>query len=181
MKWSTISRRTVLDRGKYLKVEDHVVRLPDGRVIDPWPWVVTPDYVNVVAVTEGGRILCFRQPKYGIDGTSLAPIGGYIEPGEAPMDAAKRELLEETGFDATDWQSFGEFRVDSNRGAGIAYFFLARGAKQVRDARSDDLEEQQLLFLRVPEVEAALQEGEFKVLAWAAAIALALRILQHKS
>jgi ADP-ribose pyrophosphatase len=74
--WKTLSRRTILDRGKFLKVESHTVELPDGQIIPDWPWIITPDYVNVVALTEADEFLCFRQTKYAVDGTSLALVGG---------------------------------------------------------------------------------------------------------
>ena len=170
----TLSRSTVLDCGKFLRIEKHVVELSDGRVIDDWPWVITPDYANVVAVTESGEFLCFRQPKYAIDGPSLAPVGGYVEPGEDPIAAARRELLEETGHEAPDWQDLGRYPVDANRGAGVAHFFLAQGARRVADVASDDLEEQELLHLSRSEMEAALRDRAFKALPWAAVVALAL-------
>jgi len=178
--WKTLSRRVVLDQGKFLTVESHTVELPDGRVIPDWPWVITPDYVNVIAVTEDGEFLCFRQTKYGVDGTSFAAVGGYIEPGEEPLTAARRELLEETGHQASAWIDLGHYRVDGNRGAGTAYLFLARGARRVADADADDLEEQDLLHLSRSELETALAAGEFKLLPWATAVALALLHLERE-
>jgi ADP-ribose pyrophosphatase len=178
--WKTLSRRTVLNHSKYLMVEDHTVELPDGRVISEWPWVITPDYVNVVAVTQDDKFLCLRQTKYSVEGTSLAPVGGYLEPGEDPLTAARRELLEETGYEAPDWISLGRYPVDGNRGAGTAYLFLAQGARRVTQANADDLEEQELLRLSRSEVEAALASGEFKLLPWAAAAALALLRLDRE-
>jgi len=171
----TVSRKTVLDLGRYLVVENHSVELPDGRVIPDWPWIITPAYINVVVVTEDGKFPCFRQTKYAVEGTSLAPVGGYIDPGEEPLAAAKRELMEETGYEAPDWTHLGTFAVDGNRGAGTAHLFLARGARRVADVESDDVEEQELLLPDRDELEAALDAGEFKVLAWAANVALALR------
>jgi ADP-ribose pyrophosphatase len=178
--WKTLARRTILDHSEFLVVENHTVELPDGRVISEWPWIITPDYVIVLAVGENGGFLCFRQTKYGIDGTSLAPVGGYLEPGEDPLIAAQRELLEETGYEAAEWIDLGHYRVDGNRGAGMAYLFLARDARYVAEADADDLEEQQLLRLSRAEVEMALINGEFKLLPWAAAVSLALQYMDDR-
>jgi ADP-ribose pyrophosphatase len=175
--WKTLSRRKVLEYGRFLTVEEHAVALPDGRVINDWPWLVTPDYVNVLAVTREGRFLCFRQTKYAVEGVCLAAVGGLIEPGEAPEVAARRELLEETGYESPDWTPLGVYAVDANRGAGHAHFFLARQASRVAAAIAGDLEEQELLELRREELEEALTAGRFKVLGWAALFALGLRYL----
>jgi ADP-ribose pyrophosphatase len=172
--WKTLSRKTVLKQGKWLTVESHRVKLPDGQVIDDWSWVITPDYVNVVTIMEDGRFVVFRQVKYGVDGMALAPVGGYLEPGEAALDAAKRELREETGCEAENWLELGQYRVDGNRGAGMAYLFLAQGARHVAEITADDLEEQELIYMSRAEVETALAAGQFKVLAWTTAVALAL-------
>jgi len=177
--WRTLSRRTILAHSEFLTVENHTVELPEGRIIAEWPWVITPDYINVLAVTKDGEFLCFRQIKYGLDGTSLAAVGGYLEPGEEPLAAAKRELLEETGYEASEWVRLGDYRVDPNRGAGMAHLFLARNARRVTEANADDLEEQQLLYLSRHEVGTALAAGEFKALAWAAVVALALQHMEE--
>ncbi len=164
----------LLDTGKFLKVENHVVELPDGQVIDNWPWVIIPDYVNVVAVTTEQKFICFRQVKYAVEGTSLAIVGGIIDPGEMPLAAAMRELREETGFEADRWIALGEYSVDANRGAGKGNLFLAMDAIRVCEPQSDDLEEQELLLMDWDEVESAMKQGEFKVISWTAALAMAL-------
>jgi ADP-ribose pyrophosphatase YjhB (NUDIX family) len=172
--WKTQSRRTVLDHGRFLTVEIHSVELPDGRIIDDWSWVITPDYANVVAEMDDGRFLCFRQTKYAVGGTSLAIVGGFIEPGEAPEAAAQRELIEETGCEAREWIELGQFAVDANRGAGRAHFYLARGVHRMAAPTGGDLEVQHPLLLTRVELAAALAAGEFKVLPWTSAISLAL-------
>lgn len=178
--WKTHERTTILSRPPFLHVENHVVALPDGRLIPDWTWVISPDYVNIVPVTEEGMFLCFRQTKYGLDGKSLGWPGGYIDEGEMPLVAAQRELREETGHEATSWQSLGSFRVDPNRGLGTAHFFLARGIHQVTEPDADDLEEQEMLFLSQIEVEQALDAGAFQGLPWVTVTALALRAWEEK-
>lgn len=178
--WKTLARTPVYrsPEPKWLTVESHRVGLPDGRVIDDWAWLITPDFVNVVVLTVDGKFLCFRQTKYAVAGTTLAVVGGYLEPGEDPLLAAQRELLEETGYIAAEWIDLGHYAVDGNRGCGQAHLFLAKGAQWVQPINADDLEEQELLLLSRAEVTAALYAGEFKVVSWSTAVALALLRLE---
>ena len=110
--WETISHKTILQHNKFLTVESHTVRLPNGQLIPDWAWVIAPDAAIVVVVTEDGRFLCFRQTKYAVAGTTLAPVGGMLEPGERPLEAARRELLEEMGYEEPTW-------VERGRGASV--------------------------------------------------------------
>jgi len=177
--WKVREREVILNQPPYLIVENHTIELPDGRVIPEWAWIITPDFINVVAETGEGALLCFRQTKYAVEGTSLAPVGGYLNPGEEPLAAAQRELLEETGYAASEWVALGRYAIDGNRGAGNGHLFLARGARRVAEIHADDLEEQELLLLSRAEVAAALARGEFKVMPWAANVALALLHLTY--
>jgi hypothetical protein len=83
-------------------------------------------------------------------------------------------LREETGYSADEWFFLGRYAVDGNRGSGHAHLFLARGARYIQPIDADDLEEQELLLLTRAELVDALAAGEFKVLPWAANVALAL-------
>ena len=176
--WKTLERRIILEHGSSFRVESHTVQLPDGRVIPDWPWIIASDFVNVLAVTTAGEFLCFRQTKYGVDGTSLAPVGGRIEPGEDPLDTAKRELLEETGYEASKWIDLGNCRMSATYGLATAHFFLALDARCVTAPHSDDLEEQHLLHLSLSELKNALVEGQFKAVSWVAIVGLALQHLK---
>jgi ADP-ribose pyrophosphatase len=179
--WKTLSRSLILNHSKYLQVENHTVELPNGRIISDWSWLVMPDYVNILVVTAEQQFLCFRQPKYGAGGITLALPGGIIEPGEAPLAAAQRELLEETGYEAAQWISLGEYAVDGNRGAGTGYLFLALEARWIAPITADDLEEQQLIYLSRTELEQALMTQQFKVLSWTTAVALGLLYLRRQN
>lgn len=178
--WKTLSRRTILVHSKFLTVESHTIQLPDGEVISDWPWIIIPSAVIILAITQDQRFICFRQTKYAVNGISLAPVGGMIESGEKPIDAAKRELLEETGYESSEWINLGKYAVDPNRGVAEMHLFLALNAKQVRGPNSDDLEDQELIYLSQTEIETALETGEFKVLAWTTVVSLTLNYLYRK-
>jgi ADP-ribose pyrophosphatase len=175
--WKTISRKTILKHSKFLTVESHAIKLPDGQIIPDWPWLIIPSAAIVLAVTDDKKFLCFRQTKYALEEPSLAPVGGMLEPNEKPLDAAKRELLEEMGYETSDWIDLGSYILDPNRGIATMYLFLALNAKQVAKPNSDDLEDQELLFLTQNEIENALKTGEFKILAWSAVVAMSLNYL----
>jgi len=176
--WETLSRQVILDHNKFLQVENHVVKTPDGSIIADWGWVIIPDAINVVAITAEQQFICLRQKRYAVAEASLAPVGGFIEPGEAPLEAAKRELLEEMGHEAPDWISLGSYVIEPNRGVATIHQYLAINAHKVAEANSGDLEDQELLYLSREEVEAALKAGEFRIISWAAAVALALNYLR---
>jgi ADP-ribose pyrophosphatase len=176
--WKTLKKTTILDFNKYLCVEQHTIELPDGNIIHDWPWIISPDYALVLPVTEKYSILLFQQVKYAIEGTSLAPIGGYLEPGEDPLGAAKRELREEMGCDAREWVSLGSFPVNGNHGGGKAHLFIALDVYKAAKPVKDDLEEMNLVELTIEEVEQKLFQGEIKVQGWVAVIAMGLLYLK---
>lgn len=179
--WETVDRKTVFQHGMYLTVETHTVKLPEGQIIPDWVWLTIPSAVIVLAVTRDQQFLCFRQTKYAVEGTSLAPVGGMLEQGEAAMDAAKRELLEEMGYASSEWVSLGNFILDPNRGIATMHLFLALNAYQTALPHSDDLEDQELVLLSRSGIEAALKAGDFKVLAWATVVSMALNYLNPMS
>ncbi len=175
--WKTLSIEAILDHNKFLRVEQHAVELPDGQVIDDWAWIEIPSAAIVLARRVDGKFLVFRQTKYAVEGTTLAPVGGMIEKGEDPLEAAKRELREEMGCQAKEWVNLGSYIVDPNRGVATMHLFLALDAEYVTEPNADDLEDQEVLILSREELEEALKAGEFKILAWAAVVSLALGYL----
>jgi 8-oxo-dGTP pyrophosphatase MutT (NUDIX family) len=179
--WETLSREVILNHSKFLTVENHVIKLSDGQIIPDWAWLIIPSAAIVLPMTNEGKFLCFRQTKYAVEGTSLAPVGGMLESNEEPINAAKRELVEEMGYESSNWVNLGSHILDPNRGIATIHLFLALNAKKVAEPNSDDLEDQELLFLSKSEIENALREGEFKILAWSAVVAMSLNYLNTKN
>jgi len=170
--WTTIARQLVAEFPPFCRIESHRVIAPDGRMLDPWPWVVTPDYVNVLAITRDEHAVLLRVNKYAVGRTTLALPGGFVQPAEPAGDAARRELREETGYGGGEWESLGCYVVDANRGAGHAWLFLAMGVQRVSDTVADDIESPEVVLVPVRELPDCVRHGEFGVLAWAACAAL---------
>jgi ADP-ribose pyrophosphatase len=177
--WKTLKKEKILDHGKFLKIEKHTIELPDGKIIHDWPWVVSPNYALVLPVTNRNTLLLFQQTKYAVDGISLAPIGGYLEPGEDALAAAKRELREEMGCEASEWISLGGYPNNGNHGGGKGHLFLALHAHKAGEPIIDDLEEMELVEFTIEEVERKLLHGEVKVMGWVAMIAMGLLYLKE--
>ena len=136
--------------------------------------VVLPEYALIVPVTADGRFVMIREFKQGVGEICLnAPAGG-LNPGESPLDGARRELLEETGYAADDWQSLGNFAVDGSTGCGRGHLFLARDAKRVAPPRLDETEEIDVVLLDAPALRAALHASEITMMPTACALGLAL-------
>lgn len=178
--WKTLNRSEICHPNSFLKVELHCVELPGGRRIQDWPWVITPDFAVMVVRDQEGNYLCFRQTKYAVEGATLAPVGGFLEPGEDPLSGAQRELMEETGYSAAHWMSLGNYPVDANRGCGVAHLFVAWDACKKGERGEGDLEEQELVLLAHQEMADALMTGQFKALPWAAVVAMGLRYLETR-
>ena len=159
-----------------MEVGDERVELPGGRVVDGFLWVKAREFAIVVAITPDGQVILERSYKHGPRRVALSLPAGYLEDGEQPIEAARRELLEETGYEADQWTGLGSFTVDGNYGVSTEHAFLATNARRVRDAGGsghDDLEEMELLTLPLGEAIALVRQGEIAQLSSAAALALA--------
>lgn len=170
--WKTLSSKIILELGRWLRVESHNIQSPDGRVINDWAWIVTPSSVTILPETTDGRFVVLRESRYAFEGDSLGMVGGYIEDGETPLQAAKRELLEETGYKADNWINLGNFWISGTRGIGQRNFFLARSAHFFAPPTEKDPEAHDVLFMNFEELEKALLEGQVKTVTAATAIGL---------
>jgi ADP-ribose pyrophosphatase len=89
--------------GHFLKVQKDAVRLPDGKQSSR-EYIKHPGAVVILPVFDDGSILLERQFRYPLHDVFIEFPAGKIDPGEDPLECAKRELQEETGYTAKDWQ-----------------------------------------------------------------------------
>ncbi len=172
--WKLLETSHLTSVEPWFQIFREKVELPGGRVVDDFYRIVMPEFAMVVPVTPAGELLMVRGYKHGPRKVCLSAPGGMIEAGESPLRAAQRELLEETGYEATEWVSLGAFIVDSNRQGGTAHLFLAKNVMQVRTKREDDAEELQVEFMSPRHFLEAIRQSDIVTLATASAVALAL-------
>lgn len=116
-------------------------------------------WVNVVPVTPEGEVVCIRQYRHGTEEVTLEVPGGIVDGGETPAEAARREMLEETGYDAEAIIPLGAVApnpaVQNNR----CHTYLALGAHVAQEQALDGAEEIEVVRVGLAEVPALIRDG----------------------
>lgn len=170
--WEVAEEREVYAHKPWMQIFMQDINLPDGRLIQNYGRIETPDFVCVFAQTPDGMVIVERQYKHGVGFVNLSLPSGMIEPNEEPLQTAQRELMEETGYSCDSWRPLGGFVVHGNYGCGRGNFFLAQNAVKVGEPESNDLEDMEILLLTVEELLAALGDGRIATIGTVAAVSL---------
>jgi 8-oxo-dGTP pyrophosphatase MutT (NUDIX family) len=144
--WKVLKRRTLLER-RWLEIHEEHVRLANGHEIEEFHVIGVPSWTGVLAVSETDEIALVRQYRHGIESESLELPAGIIEAGEAPLEAARRELREETGYVTERWEPIATFATEPSRHTARAHFFCALGAKPLAERALDASEELDLVLV----------------------------------
>lgn len=156
--WKVLKSETLLQR-PWLTIREQEVSLPNGNVIDAFHLVESPDWTGVLALTDCGEVVLVEQYRHGYGGLSVELPAGVVDPGEEPLAAAKRELLEETGHVAEDWLPLISVCVEPSRNTNQAHFFFARGARRVQEQQLDPSEDLKVRLLPVADLLGALEQN----------------------
>lgn len=171
--WKRLSRKEVYAGPPWLRVFVDTVKLPSGRVVEDFHQIEAPDFAMVCARRADGKILLERQYKYAAGKVTYCLPGGCVGPGETPLKAAKREFLEETGYRAGIWIRVGTFPVDSTRGGGRGYFYIADGIEKVAEPVDDDMEDVEVIFLSPSAIMKAILQSDISSISSIALLLLA--------
>lgn len=154
---SKVDSEAVFD-GKLLHVRRDTVRLSDGTLATR-EYVVHPGAALVVPVLPDGRLVVERQYRYPLARVMLEFPAGKLDPGETPLDTARRELREETGYLAARWERLGQVHPIVSYSTEAIEFFVAQGLTHV-GARLDAGEFLDIELMSPAAMQAAIDRGE---------------------
>ena len=139
-------------RSGFLSIRRDRCRLPDGRLSPDMYYMELRDFAMTVAITPSGEVLLSREYKHGVGDVAHTLPAGFIEAGETPESAARRELREETGHDGEAFVPLGVHLVFPSLSGVRGHFFLARGVRQVTAPHLDEFEEIEVVRVALDEL-----------------------------
>lgn len=159
-KWTILKSEYLIRRPWLTARRDHV-RFPDGRENPEYYVLEYPDWVNVIAITKDGHFVMERQYRHALGRTSFELPCGVMENGEEPLEAIKRELLEETGYGGGEWRHLMDISANSSTMNNMTHCFLATGVEKISEPHLDDTEELEVYLLSREKVRELLKTNQF--------------------
>lgn len=130
-RWEVLASKYLIRR-PWLTARVDSVRLPTGAVNDEYYVLEYPAWVNVTAITEAGKFVMVEQYRHGIGETCMELCAGVVDPTDkTPLEAAKRELLEETGYGGGEWSLLLKAAPNASAMNNFSYCFLAEGVRKI--------------------------------------------------
>ena len=157
--WETVAEKIVADC-RVFRVNRKTCRHPHRATTNDFFVLESSDWVNVVAVTAAGAIVLVRQFRFGTEGLSLEVPGGVMEPGEDPVEGARRELEEETGFIGGTARMLGRVHPNPAIQGNSCHLIVIEGVERASQIAWDEHEEIEVVVVPAADVFAAVHAGE---------------------
>lgn len=154
---------TYLYRDSWLTARKDRVQLPNGNQIPSYYILEYPTWVNVIAITKKQEFVFVRQYRHGIQEVRYELCAGVCDPTDAsPLEAAQRELNEETGFGNGEWKEYMQICANPSSMTNITYCFLATDVELVTPPHQEATEDLTVHLLTIQEVLELLQGDQIK-------------------
>lgn len=155
-KWKVLESEYLL-RHRYMMLRKDKVELNNGHVIDDYFVIEKANWINVIAITKEGQLVLERQYRHGAGVINYEIPAGIIEEGEEPIEAAKRELLEETGYSGGEWVEYNRAYPNPSSMTNLNYTFIAKGVRKATNQNLEVTENIEVLLLSIDELKKLLK------------------------
>ena len=159
--WTLIESRLISEHQIFTLNADHYRLEPEGRSRDFYT-LDTPDWINVIALTEERDVVLVRQFRHGVREVTLEIPGGMLDPGESTAEAALRELEEETGFGGPEAREIGCVWPNPALQNNRCYTYLVEGVTRVAEPRPDPYERIEVVTRPLAAVPEMMRSGEIR-------------------
>lgn len=174
LEWEEISCEHIIN-DEWIDFRKSKYRFPDGREFEPYYSYSRRDYVVIVATDEAGNYICVRQYRHGIKRVTTEFCAGGIErsdgkeygnrsdkaSAEDALEAAKRELMEETGYESDDWKFLLSVPSNATMADNYANIFVAKNCRKVSGQSLDETEFLNVHLYTREEIDNMISSGEF--------------------
>ncbi|HEU4596706.1 MAG TPA: NUDIX hydrolase [Pyrinomonadaceae bacterium] len=133
---------------------------PRGGLVHDFYVIEAPDWINVVPLTSAGEVVLIEQYRHGAEEVSLEIPGGMVDEGESPHEAAGRELLEETGYEASEIIYLGKTRPNPAIQDNWIHTFLARGVEFRHEPTFDTTEHTVVRLVPLERIPSLIADGK---------------------
>lgn len=159
-KWRVLSSEYLLREGPWCTVRRDSVELPSGTIIPNWYVYEFPNWANIVAVTKEGEMVLISQYRHGLGQTHYELPAGLIDDTDAsPLEGAKRELEEETGYGGGEWSLYMTVSPNPTNSTNLNYCFLAVGVEKIVERHPEESEDIEVHLFTEQEVREILEQG----------------------
>jgi ADP-ribose pyrophosphatase len=156
--WKRLATRDIGDH-RVFRVQSLTMQDSEGKPRRDFTVFACPDWCNVVAITDARELVLIWQYRFGTDALSLEIPGGVLEPNEDPRAAARRELTEETGYDAAVLEDLCVVEPNPALQGNRCFTYLARGARLVSGTSFDENEECEVVLVPLSALPQLLDDG----------------------
>jgi 8-oxo-dGTP pyrophosphatase MutT (NUDIX family) len=156
--WKVLKSENIIEtRGFRIRKDE--CQLPDGRIMPRYYIFEFLDWAQIVPVTEAGELVMLSQYRHGA-GLEFEEIpGGSLDEGEEPRQGAERELLEETGYSASEWIQLPPHYPNPALQNNRVHSFVALGCKKLQEPQPDPFEDLKVYTVPLKEVYSRLRSG----------------------